>query len=369
MTNPNWPTEPFLVALSYPSEERDFVEKVAIELGENIGRKNVFYDRWYEADLAGQAGDLKLAHVYKKMSTLVVPFFSKHYQKPWCKHEWDSIRSMLHERQDDDSILAIKMDNSEISGWHEIDFHINPEGRSAIEIAEIILKKLARLIEPSKQPNNSSNQLSTKSSDQKKPLQGVIEQNALDVEITSDNSVNCPSYDIGIRALMYFSLVFLVFFMLLIFKTMGTKFSWVWAWNPVLFEIPFAIIFLFFLLIPTICIKLYIKELFSSCIILSTQHIVLYRRIPRWLARVFFIQDRITRLKSDSLWWDFDKGNIAMSDGTTNLAVYMANELIEKEKLHAFENELTSKMKLLNISFKKGKPPRVRFHDGETEID
>jgi len=155
MTEHIWPKERFLVALSFPSEDREFVEHVAKMLAEKVGgRKHIFYDKWYEVELAGIDGDLKLKRIYEKMSDLVVPFFSKHYEKPWCKLEWGSIRSMLINCRKGDAILAIKMDDCHIPGWNTIDFHINLEGRKPEEIAELIYQKIKdKTSLPSIEPN------------------------------------------------------------------------------------------------------------------------------------------------------------------------------------------------------------------------
>ncbi len=73
----------FKVALSFPGEHRDFVLKVAEELATRLTRERVFYDEWYEIELLGVGGDLKLQSMYEQ-ADLVVPFFSECYSKSWC---------------------------------------------------------------------------------------------------------------------------------------------------------------------------------------------------------------------------------------------------------------------------------------------
>jgi hypothetical protein len=50
----------FNVALSFPGENRDFVLEVAKTLADELTPERVFYDEWYEVELLGVGGDLKL---------------------------------------------------------------------------------------------------------------------------------------------------------------------------------------------------------------------------------------------------------------------------------------------------------------------
>ena len=86
----------FAIAVSFPGEHRRFVRNVVNRLAEVLGRDRVFYDEWYESELVGMDGDLKLRRFYREQSEMVVPFFSEHYDKPWCEIEWHAIRAMLH---------------------------------------------------------------------------------------------------------------------------------------------------------------------------------------------------------------------------------------------------------------------------------
>jgi hypothetical protein len=42
----------FSIALSFPGECRAFVEDVALQLAQHVGRDRVLYDRFYEAEFA-----------------------------------------------------------------------------------------------------------------------------------------------------------------------------------------------------------------------------------------------------------------------------------------------------------------------------
>jgi nicotinamidase/pyrazinamidase len=75
---------------------------------------------------------------------LVVPFFSKHYTKPWCTIEWRTIFKLLLSRTD--AVLPVRLDDTEILGWEDMeDFYIRrfrgKTPRTSKEIAQLILDK------------------------------------------------------------------------------------------------------------------------------------------------------------------------------------------------------------------------------------
>jgi hypothetical protein len=78
-----------------------------------------------------------------KQADLVVPFFSKHYSKPWCALEWETIREILLLRRKDDAVIPVHLDDTEIPGWSAVNFGIQLNGRNAGEIANLILEALA----------------------------------------------------------------------------------------------------------------------------------------------------------------------------------------------------------------------------------
>lgn len=130
----------FAIALSFPGEHRRFVKNVATHLAEVLGRERVFFDDWHGAELKGTGADLKLKRIYREQSSLVVPFFSEHYEKMWCQIEWHAIRTVLAERRDDDAVVPVHLDGTRIEGWESIDLGIRRGRRSARVVAEDILE-------------------------------------------------------------------------------------------------------------------------------------------------------------------------------------------------------------------------------------
>nr|VFJ60817.1 MAG: TIR domain-containing protein [Candidatus Kentron sp. FW] len=131
-------TKRFAIALSFPGEHRAFVREIAEHLAELLGKERIFYDDWYEADLLGTDLDLKLTGVYGKESEMVVPFFSEHYQKPWCGIEWATIREIMKDHRKENRVIPVAMDDTPIEGWGSLNYPIYPKGRSGREIAELI---------------------------------------------------------------------------------------------------------------------------------------------------------------------------------------------------------------------------------------
>jgi len=129
----------FAIAVSYPSEHRKYVENVVKALAEEIGRDRVFYDKWYENELVGLNGDLKLERYYRDLSELVVPFFSEHYEKKWCQIEWRLIRAMLKDRRKEDAVIPVQMDCTKVEGWEEIDIAIRRKSMTGKQLADKIL--------------------------------------------------------------------------------------------------------------------------------------------------------------------------------------------------------------------------------------
>lgn len=134
-------TKQFKVALSFPGEKRDFVSRVADGLRERIG--DIFYDRYFEAELAQPDQDIILQTIYHKNSELVVVFICKEYsQKEWCGLEWRSVRDLIKQRKLN-TIMLMRFDDTEIPGLFSIDGYINLQGRTPEEVVSIICQRIA----------------------------------------------------------------------------------------------------------------------------------------------------------------------------------------------------------------------------------
>ncbi len=132
----------FAVALSFPGEIRELVYPVAKQLAKKLGREKVFYDKFYEAELARPNLDIYLQNIYHKEADLVVVFVCSGYEKKeWCGIEWRAIREMIKSRRDA-NILLMKTDSSILPGIFSFDGFVDISGRSPSKISEVILSRI-----------------------------------------------------------------------------------------------------------------------------------------------------------------------------------------------------------------------------------
>ena len=132
----------FRVALSFPSEHREFVAKVADHLAAELGQKCVLYDQYYEAELARPNLDVYLQNLYHDESELIVVFLCADYdRKEWCTLEWRAIRDLIKHRQASD-VMPLRFDNTIIPGLFSIDGYVWISDRSADDVAKLIIERL-----------------------------------------------------------------------------------------------------------------------------------------------------------------------------------------------------------------------------------
>lgn len=132
----------FNVALSFPGEHRTTVEGIAKSLSRSLAREKVFYDRFWEPELARPNLDTHLQNIYQNDSDLVVVFLCAAYdEKEWCGLEFRAIRNLMKKRRDDE-IMFIRVDDGDVKGVFEIDGYLDAKGRSASDIAKAIRDRL-----------------------------------------------------------------------------------------------------------------------------------------------------------------------------------------------------------------------------------
>ncbi|MFZ2404183.1 MAG: TIR domain-containing protein, partial [Methylobacter sp.] len=135
-------TKRFQVALSFPGEQRDYVAEVAQHLAEKLGQDQVFYDQWYQAELARPNLDTHLQTIYHDDSQLIVPFLCADYErKEWCGLEWRAIRDLIKKRNDGD-IMPLRFDGTHIPGLFSIDGYIDLQKHNPKQTADLILQRL-----------------------------------------------------------------------------------------------------------------------------------------------------------------------------------------------------------------------------------
>lgn len=132
----------FQVALSFPGEKRDYVRQVAELLSQSLSRNAIFYDEWYEAELARISLNNYLQDIYYQNAGLVVPFLCKEYEsKQWCGLEWHAIQAIIKEREGD-GIMPLRFDDTKIPGLFSHDGYIDLRKRTPLQTANLILDRI-----------------------------------------------------------------------------------------------------------------------------------------------------------------------------------------------------------------------------------
>lgn len=139
------PKKRFQVALSFPGEHRPLVSQIAEILAERLAPEQIFYDRFYEAELAIPNLDIHLLDIYRTHAGLLVVFLCKDYErKDWCHLEFRAIRDLIKHRKDDE-VMLIRMDDGEVPGILSIDGYVDARNRPAVDIASLIIQRQQQL--------------------------------------------------------------------------------------------------------------------------------------------------------------------------------------------------------------------------------
>jgi hypothetical protein len=130
----------FDVALSFASEDRAYVEKVAQALT-RMGIR-VFYDKYEVATLWGKNLYDHLQEVYQENARYAVIFISNHYAKKlWTNHERKSAQARAFS-SNQEYILPARFDNTRIPGILSTTAYVDLAGYAPRKFAEIIKDKV-----------------------------------------------------------------------------------------------------------------------------------------------------------------------------------------------------------------------------------
>ena len=136
------PKRRFRLALSFPGEKRDRVEVIADLLGMILGRENVLYDRWHQAELARPDLDTYLHNLYLNEVDLVVVFIAPQYEdRKWCGLEDRALRRLIIEHSKSD-IMIIAYEHADFQSVLYGDGYIDATNQSPADIANLILVRL-----------------------------------------------------------------------------------------------------------------------------------------------------------------------------------------------------------------------------------
>ena len=144
----------FEVALSFAGDgKRDLVRETAKYLENVLGSKRVFFDEWFEAEIAGVDAHTVLQRIYQCESRMVVACVCQHYaDKSWTQDEWRAIQSFERKLRDACSgnvdrlrLLPLRFGDGDVDGLFDTAIVPDVRNRSAQQIANLILKRLNEL--------------------------------------------------------------------------------------------------------------------------------------------------------------------------------------------------------------------------------
>jgi hypothetical protein len=141
----------FEVALSFAGDnKREKVREVSEILRKELGPGRVFFDEWFEAELAGPDAHLVLQQIYRHETHVVVTCVCKRYaEKPWTQEEWRAIQSLERELRDAGTentrrmrFLPLRFGDGEVDGLFDMAIVPDVRQRTARAIADLILERV-----------------------------------------------------------------------------------------------------------------------------------------------------------------------------------------------------------------------------------
>jgi hypothetical protein len=132
----------FAVALSYPGERREYVQRVVGELRRTFSRAEIFYAPFHQGELVGLDLDIKLERIYHDESEVIAVFVSSEYAaKEWTGHEWRIVRDVMKRRRAED-VIPLRFDDTPIPGLLSIDAFIDLKDQDPEIVAGLIVEKI-----------------------------------------------------------------------------------------------------------------------------------------------------------------------------------------------------------------------------------
>lgn len=130
----------YQVALSYASEQREYVGEVAKHLKERGIR--VFYDDFEAVALWGTRGAEVFHQVFAEQSAYVVMFISREYRdKVWPRHERRAALSRMT-KEPREYILPVRFDDTSIDGLPGDMIYLKADEYPPADLSAIIIEKL-----------------------------------------------------------------------------------------------------------------------------------------------------------------------------------------------------------------------------------
>jgi hypothetical protein len=128
------------VAISYAGPDRAYAEQLARILRD--AKLAVFFDLFEEATILGKRLYAFLQDVYENKARYCVVLLSQHYaDRIWPRHEIQAAFNRAV-REKGDYILPVRLDDAEIHGLPSDLAYLSAKGRSARDIAAVLIQKI-----------------------------------------------------------------------------------------------------------------------------------------------------------------------------------------------------------------------------------
>lgn len=136
-------TRRFKIGLSFSGEIRVFVEKVAHYLSLALGTESILYDGYYVAEFARPDLAFHLPPLYSEECDIIVVLFDNAYSvKEWCGLEWRAAYSII-KYADSKRVMLVDFGGTPPKGLFGLEGSVHASGRTELEIANLILERLA----------------------------------------------------------------------------------------------------------------------------------------------------------------------------------------------------------------------------------
>jgi hypothetical protein len=141
----------FEVAFSFAGDDkRPKVREIAESLRSELGDGKVFFDEWFEAELAGHDANLVLQSIYRHQSRLVVICVCGRYdKKSWPQDEWRAIQSLERTLRDPPGenkarlrFLPLRFGDGDVEGLSDTALVPDVRERPAAGITALIVERL-----------------------------------------------------------------------------------------------------------------------------------------------------------------------------------------------------------------------------------
>jgi hypothetical protein len=131
----------FDIALSFPGDQRPYVESVYRELSKDT-RATIFYDAKFKSQLARPNLDNLLQEIYGTRSKLIVVFLGASYaKKEWCGIEFRVVREII-KAKNDAMVMYVRHDQGKVPGVLSTDGYFDALTHTPEEVAALIMERV-----------------------------------------------------------------------------------------------------------------------------------------------------------------------------------------------------------------------------------